>query len=200
MTTQYVTKLPNSAVLIKNTLNEYVDKDGSVYKITNYDKIIKKKLYHNKKNEYVYVGICFLDGRRSVRVHRLVANAFVDNPHGYTIVGHKNNIKSDNSSNNLYWTTTSENTQKAFDDGLVCNDAGIDDSQSTPVAYMTNDGTLLSVYGSRTLAAKLSRQPKTTICRQSNLNVKSGKFGYYFKIISHEEYISTDKKFINVQF
>lgn len=200
MATEYVKQIPNTAILIDNTISEYVDIDGSIYKITKNNKIIKKKLYQNKINGYLYVGIDYNNGRRSTRVHRLVAKAFIDNPYNMVVVGHKNNIKNDNRVSNLYWTTTEENTQKAFDDGLAKNDIGIDDSQSTPVAYMMNDGTLLSVYGSRTLASKLTKCSKTTICRQSNNNVTYGKFGYYFKIISYDEYDKMDLKFKNIKF
>ena len=42
-------------------------------------------------------------------VHRLVAEAFIDNPQGYTEIDHLNRNKSDNSVTNLRWVTHSEN-------------------------------------------------------------------------------------------
>ena len=42
-------------------------------------------------------------------VHRLVAEAFIDNPQGYTEIDHVNRNKSDNSVANLRWVTHSEN-------------------------------------------------------------------------------------------
>ena len=42
-------------------------------------------------------------------VHRLVAEAFIDNPQGYTEIDHLNRNKLDNSVANLRWVTHSEN-------------------------------------------------------------------------------------------
>ena len=46
-------------------------------------------------------------------VHRLVAEAFIDNPQGYTEIDHLNRDKSDNSVTNLRWVTHSENMRNS---------------------------------------------------------------------------------------
>ena len=44
--------------------------------------------------------------------HRLVAEYFIDNPNGYTIVHHKDMNKLNNNIENLEWVTSKENSRK----------------------------------------------------------------------------------------
>jgi len=52
-------------------------------------------------------------------VHRLVAEAFIPNPNNFRCVCHKNNIKTDNRVENLYWATHATNSLHAHRDGLA---------------------------------------------------------------------------------
>lgn len=62
--------------------------------------------------------ISFVDGRKFI--HRLVADAFVENPKPleYKQVNHLNGIKWDNRAINLEWCNNSMNVKHAFDTGL----------------------------------------------------------------------------------
>lgn len=51
-----------------------------------------------------------------IKVHRLVALAFIPNPHGYPIVCHKDNNPTNNKVENLYWGTQSDNMQQMVAD------------------------------------------------------------------------------------
>lgn len=61
------------------------------------------------ENGYFYVSLCRQGKRKSIAVHRLVAIAFIPNFQGKREVNHINGDKSDNSVENLEWTTSSEN-------------------------------------------------------------------------------------------
>ena len=74
-----------------------------------YYKDKKLKTYKNTQG-YIYVTI----EKKQYRLHRLIAIKYIPNPNNYKIVGHKDDIKTNNSVSNLYWTTNTKNIQKAF--------------------------------------------------------------------------------------
>lgn len=49
------------------------------------------------------------------RVHRLVAEAFVENPHGYKFVNHKDENKANNAASNLEWCTHQQNCRYSYE-------------------------------------------------------------------------------------
>ena len=71
----------------------------------------KEKLMSPVLNSDGYPHTRFnVSGRgKSVKIHRLVAQAFVDNPHGYVEVNHIDEDKSNNHYTNLEWCTRKEN-------------------------------------------------------------------------------------------
>ena len=189
-------KLPKTARRIKNSIDYWADINGDIYCISKANhikgKLIKKIPYTNRHNGYQYVGIKFTSGYKTVRLHRIIAKTFVANPNNYDIVGHKNNIKTDNRVDNLYWTTVSENTKKAFDDGLATNAQGFEDSQSKPVImYETATNKKLGEYGSIILASKDTGIDKTTIARQAKYKRPVRK-PWYFRYIDDETTVETE--------
>ena len=184
-------KLPKTAKPIPDTIDYWADTNGDIYCISQANhlkgQLIKKKPYINKNNGYAYLGLRFTSGYKTVRLHRYVALTFIDNPNGYPIVGHKDNNKTNNSIQNLYWTTISENTQKAFDDGLSKNDKGFADSQSKPVnQYSSDTHELLNTFGSIIEASKATGISKSTIARQAK-DKKPVRKPTYFRYIDDDE-------------
>ena len=59
--------------------------------------------------------------KKYIRIHRLVAELFLDNQNNYTQINHKDGNKLNNSVNNLEWTTNSQNTQHGYDNNLYKN-------------------------------------------------------------------------------
>lgn len=58
---------------------------------------------------YIYVCLCNNGERKNFRVHRLVAEAFLDNPNGYQEVNHKDENKKNNALPNLEWCSRKYN-------------------------------------------------------------------------------------------
>ena len=57
--------------------------------------------------------------RVNCRVHLLVATAFIPNPGNKPVVNHMNGNKHDCRASQLEWATVAENTQHAWDNGLI---------------------------------------------------------------------------------
>jgi hypothetical protein len=59
--------------------------------------------------------------RKHFGVHKLVAMAFVPNPHKSPIVNHKDGVKHNNIPTNLEWVTVKQNAEHAVRMGIHCN-------------------------------------------------------------------------------
>ena len=167
--------------LIVGSIDYYVSDSGDIFKKEKKG-WLKKKLFTNKHNGYVYCGVRIDGEYKSRRVHRLVAQAFIHNPNNKPVVNHINHKKDDNRVENLEWVTVAENTQDAYDNGLEKNDKGYDDSQSYPIWCINLNTGYIQDYGSISEASKILHISKSTIarqCKNKNLNFKP-RCGYRF--------------------
>lgn len=75
-------------------------------------------LTSHKQQGYMHVSLSFLSQTKRLKIHRLVAIAFIPNPKNKPYVNHKNGIRDDNRIENLEWVTASENTIHSWNTGL----------------------------------------------------------------------------------
>lgn len=67
---------------------------------------------------YLRVRIIRNGKRRTQKVHRLVAEAFIPNPDNLPQVNHLDGVHDNNNADNLEWCTASRNVKHAYDSGL----------------------------------------------------------------------------------
>lgn len=91
--------------------------DGRVYSVKH------KMFVKSRANDRGYLRVYISKGKRGygnhVKVHRLVALHFVENPNKYKEVNHKDGNKLNNHYSNLEWTTRSANIKHAIDNKLL---------------------------------------------------------------------------------
>jgi hypothetical protein len=148
-----------------------------------------RKLTISRQGYYV-VSLTVKYKANVARVHRLVAEAFLENPHNKQTVNHKDSNKLNNSVENLEWATYRENCRHAMDAGAYDN------------AYRLAGDRIIAERSKQVLCVdtgeiwfSLSQCSRQTGLRLGNLfSVCSGlrkrTGGKRFKYITREEYDS----------
>ena len=80
---------------------------------------------------------------KTIRIHRLVAEAFIPNPKNKPQVNHKDGNKENNKIDNLEWCTNGENGKHAWDNNLRTKNFGKDNYISRKVLQYTSDKKLI---------------------------------------------------------
>lgn len=109
-------------------MEEWKDIKGyeGIYQVSSYgrirslDRIVERKTgnYHiegrilrqnDDTHGYLKVNLTKHDKKKTFKVHRLVAQAFIENPNNYECVNHKDENKQNNNIKNLEWCTKEYN-------------------------------------------------------------------------------------------
>lgn len=138
-----------------------------------------KKYIYKWKDSYGYELVClYKNGKRHYkRVHRLVAEAFIDNSNNYAQVNHKDGNKCNNKVENLEWCTNSYNTQHAYDNNLYK-----DKRRSHPIKAIKKDNKkktyiFKSIRGASE-KLNLNRKNLTSILKEEKQNNYDYEFVY----------------------
>lgn len=122
---------------------------------------------------YLRVSMYDDSGFRKVKfVHRLVAEAFIDNPNKYSQVDHINTIRTDNSADNLRWVTPSMNCRNPLTMQHQKNSVNPIRWNSKRVVQLTKDREYIATYETISIAANATGCAVPSICR--NCKYKTG--------------------------
>lgn len=137
-----------------NKETEYsISDSGDVRKDTN-NYILSQSTQQN----YKFVTLLIEGKQKRMRVHRLVAETYIENPDNKPYVNHINGQRDDNNVENLEWVTPSENTQHAVATGLMNN------GRKRAVIQYNLDGIKMMVFESATEAARQTGGSQSKIC------------------------------------
>lgn len=123
-------------------LNDYPDyiiySDGRIYANSTKKCFVKASITFDGYRQVNLKSIVAKNGyRQSIKVHRIVAMAFVGNPHGHKEVNHKDGNKLNNDASNLEWVSRSENIKHAYSIGLM-NNKGVLNGNYKTGKYITS--------------------------------------------------------------
>ena len=91
------------------------------YKVGNKGTILGLSRSNDDRNGYMYVTLQKDKKRKTIKVHRLVATHFIDNPYNYPCINHIDSNRKNNDVSNLEFCTHKQNTQWALKTGRFDN-------------------------------------------------------------------------------
>lgn len=131
---------------------------------------------------YLQVVLCNGSGKiKNFKVHRLVCEAFHENPNNKPCVNHIDENKTNNAVSNLEWCTVAENNNHGTHNARMAK------TKSKPVGQYTREGELIKVWQ---IVREVERQ--LGFAHGNISKVAQGKnktaYGYVWKYIDEEKY------------
>ncbi len=155
-------------------MEKFIDIEGfnGRYQISNYGRVksFTKKagiLKPSIMRGYEQISLLTQNGnKKTIRIHRLVANAFITNPYNKAEVNHIDGNKKNNNISNLEWASHSENIKHAYKIGLLISPVRKLSDEDVKNIFLENMST-------RKLAIKYNTSKSTTAAIKRGISYKS---------------------------
>jgi len=127
-------------------------------------------LYHTKEkikkqcldgHGYWVISVSTAGKPKTLRVHRLIMEAFKENPNHLPFVNHEDGNKLNNATGNMNWCDSSENNRHAYKKGLKKANKGVPNKKNWKPVLQIKDDSVLKLWDGVVLASK-------------ELNIKAG--------------------------
>lgn len=121
------------------------------------------------KDGYLSVILCKNRSHKRVKVHRVVADAFIPNPNGYPMINHKDEVKSNNNLDNLEWCTAKYNSNYGTHKEQIRNYAMYHGKKLRKVKQYDLDGNFIQEFISSRMAERftgIKHQNIIEVCRK----------------------------------
>ena len=148
------------------------------------ERIQKERILKPYINRYGYllVVLCAGGKQKTLNVHRLVCEAFHENPDNKPQVNHINEDKADNRACNLEWTTAMENSNFGTRNERMAK------ALSKPIGQYTRAGELVKTWPSLTEIGKQTGFSIGNISQAANGRLKTA-YGFIWKYVERKEKI-----------